>query len=72
MDGSTRLMNGSAGPGYEYGRLEIFERGFWSNVCNEGRFTPDAAQVACRALGYDGGAVLRFRQPYALRSLSQV
>lgn len=58
-------MGGSSGPGFEYGRLEIFARGFWSNVCRAGRFTPDAAQVACRALGYDGGAALRFIQPYA-------
>ena len=71
MDGRTRLMNGSSGNGYEYGRLEIFARGFWSNVCNNDRFTPDAAQVACRALGYDGGAALRFTQSYA-NSLSQV
>ena len=67
----TRLVDGGAGPGYDYGRLEIFERGFWSNVCNNDRFTPDAAQVACKALGYDGGAALRFTQAYAL-SLSQV
>ena len=66
MDGATRLADGSADPGgrFEYGRLEIFARGFWSNVCNNGRFTPDSAQVACRALGYDGGAVLRFTQSY--------
>ena len=73
MDGATRLVEGSADPvaRYEYGRLEIFARGFWSNVCNNDRFTPDAAQVACRALGYDGGAALRFTQSYA-NSLSQV
>ena len=71
MEGMTRLMGGTSGDGYEYGRLEIFARGFWSNVCNSGRFTPAAAQVACRALGYDGGASLRFTQPYA-NSLSQV
>ena len=71
MEGVTRLVDGTAGPGYEYGRLEIFMRGFWSNVCNNDRFTPDAAQVACKALGYDGGAALRFTQPY-VRSLSQV
>ena len=65
MDGATRLVDGSAGPGYEYGRLEIFARGFWSNICNYDRFTPDSTQVACRALGYDGGAALRFTQPYA-------
>eukprot|EP00892_Ulva_mutabilis_P007288 jgi/Ulvmu1/4931/UM204_0002.1 len=71
MDGTTRLVDGTAGTGFEYGRLEIFLRGFWSNVCNNDRFTPDAAQVACKAFGYDGGAALRFTQSYA-NSLSQV
>eukprot|EP00892_Ulva_mutabilis_P005898 jgi/Ulvmu1/3680/UM017_0096.1 len=71
MDGTTRLVDGTAGTGYEYGRLEVFLRGFWSNVCNNDRFTPDAAQVACKAFGYDGGAALRFTQSYA-ESLSQV
>lgn len=73
MDGSTRLVDGGADPQgeFEYGRLEIFERGFWSNICSNGRFTPEAAQVACRALGYDGGAPLRFTQAYA-NSLSSV
>ena len=71
MDGMTRLVDGRAGPSYKYGRLEIFERGFWSNVCNNDRFTPDSASVACKALGYDGGAALRFTQSYG-SSLSQV
>ena len=44
----TRIVDGAAGPGYEYGRLEIFDSGFWSNVCNNGRFTPDSARVARR------------------------
>ena len=51
----TRLMGGAAGDRYTYGRLEIFDKGFWSNVCRSDRFTPASAQVACRALGYDGG-----------------
>lgn len=73
MDGATRLVDGSADTQgqFEYGRLEIFARGFWSNVCNNDRFTPDSAQVACKALGYDGGAALRFTQSYA-ESLSPV
>ena len=67
MDGSLRLMGGEAGPGYEYGRLEIFLKGFWSTVCDTESFTPDSAQVACRALGHEGGAALEFRrrQPFA-------
>ena len=58
-----RLEAGSPGEGYAYGRLEVFLRGFWSNVCSAGRFTPDSAQVACRQLGFDGGSSLTFRRP---------
>lgn len=68
MDGSLRLEGGGSGPGYEYGRLEVFLRGFWSNVCNVDGFTPDSAQVACAALGFGGGASLQFFQPYAVES----
>ena len=64
MDGSARLVGGGSGPGYEYGRLEVFLRGFWSNVCNVDGFTPDSAQVACAALGFGGGASLQFFQPF--------
>lgn len=64
-DGDLRLVGGNSGPGYEYGRLEIFLRGFWSTICDNGGFTPDSAQVACSILGYDGGSSLQFRQPYA-------
>lgn len=71
LDGVLRLADGKSGVGYEYGRLEVFLRGFFSNVCSDNRFTPDSAKVACRELGYDGGAALRFTQAYAL-SLSQV
>eukprot|EP00892_Ulva_mutabilis_P004917 jgi/Ulvmu1/2798/UM141_0005.1 len=41
---------------YTYGRLEVFLRGFWRNVCPTERFTPASAHVACRQLGYEGGA----------------
>jgi len=57
-------VEGDSGPGYEYGRLEIFLRGFWSTVCDEEGFTPNSAAVACRILGFDGGAALRFQVPY--------
>ena len=64
MDGQLRLMEGGAGAGFEFGRLEIFLRGFWSNICSgeSESFTQDSAQVACRLLGYDGGASIVFRQ----------
>ena len=54
-------MDGGSGTGYEYGRLEIFIRGFWSTICDSNGFTPDSALVACRALGFDGGVVLQLR-----------
>ena len=54
-------MDGQAGPGFEYGRLEIFLRGIWSTICDYESFTPDSAAVACRILGFDGGATLEFR-----------
>ena len=66
MDGQLRLMEGGAGAGFEFGRLEIFLRGFWSNICSgvSESFTQDSAQVACRLLGFDGGASVVFRQPF--------
>lgn len=59
-DGDLRLAGGQAGPGYEYGRLEIFLRGLWRTTCRFDGFTPDSANVACTALGFQGGAVLEF------------
>lgn len=64
MDGALRLEDGAAGAMFEYGRLEIFLRGFWSNICDVEAFSPDSAQVACRVLGYDGGSALKFRVPF--------
>lgn len=58
-------MEGASGPGYEYGRLEVFLRGLWTTICDEpASFTPDSASVACGILGFDGGAALEFRRPY--------
>ena len=54
-------MDGRSGTSFEYGRLEIFLRGFWSNICDNASFTPDSAKVACGLLGYDGGAALQFK-----------
>lgn len=63
LEGNLRLMGGEANASYAYGRLEIFLRGLWSSVCDSESFTPDAALVACRILGYDGGAPLQFGTP---------
>eukprot|EP00892_Ulva_mutabilis_P004969 jgi/Ulvmu1/2844/UM144_0009.1 len=72
LEGSLRLSDGQSGPGFEYGRLEIFLRGLWSNICDRPAMSPDAAQVACRILGYDGGAVLQFAESVFLGPASQV
>ena len=79
MDGQARLEDGQSGPGYEYGRLEVFRRGFWGNVGVADFSTPvnDAltlasVQVACSDVGFDGGAVLRFVVPYLAASRMQV
>ena len=71
-DEQLRLMGGGAGAGYEYGRLEIFLRGFWSNICDLDSFTPASGQVACRILGYDGGGPLEFRQELSVRATNLV
>ena len=49
-------MDGSA----EFGRLEIFHRGGWGSVCvGDDIVKTSTLTVACRALGYDGGAQVR-------------
>ena len=68
MEGSLRLVDGEKTSTFEYGRLEIFLNGFWSNICDIESFTPDSAQVACSILGYDGGTPLNFRQAYIVGS----
>eukprot|EP00892_Ulva_mutabilis_P011624 jgi/Ulvmu1/8834/UM049_0014.1 len=70
-DGEVRLQGGLEEGISGYGRLEVFAHGFWSNVCSGSGFTPDAARVACRALGYNFGAALTFVQPYS-RAANQV
>lgn len=54
----------------EYGRLEVFSGGGWGSVCDrplrqdgsgfvdvfDARFTENAANVACRQLGFMSGA----------------
>eukprot|EP00892_Ulva_mutabilis_P007273 jgi/Ulvmu1/4918/UM202_0003.1 len=72
LEGQLRLMGGQSGPAYEYGRLEILLRGIWSSICDRPSITPDSAQLACRLLGYDGGAALEFRGAYVFRFDSQV
>ena len=63
-DGEIRLAQGAAGPGYEYGRLEVFLNGLWSDICSGTQFTPNSATLACRLLGYGGGSRLFFNVPF--------
>ncbi|XP_072526522.1 neurotrypsin [Salminus brasiliensis] len=50
-DGSVRLVGGAGG--FE-GRLEVYYRGQWGTVCNDG-WTTINTQVVCRQLGYRSG-----------------
>eukprot|EP00892_Ulva_mutabilis_P012696 jgi/Ulvmu1/979/UM103_0006.1 len=67
-EGDLRLQGGEVETEFAYGRLEVFLRGFWSDICPTENFTPDSAQVACRQLGYDGGASLLFPRPFEFGS----
>lgn len=52
-----------AGGGKPYrGRLEIFVRGSWGTVCDDG-FGANEAVVACRQLGYDGSTSYSAKYP---------
>nr|XP_040041983.1 neurotrypsin isoform X1 [Gasterosteus aculeatus aculeatus]XP_040041984.1 neurotrypsin isoform X1 [Gasterosteus aculeatus aculeatus] len=53
-DGSVRLLGGTSR--YE-GRLEVFYRGHWGTVCDDG-WTDSNTQVVCRQLGYRLGETL--------------
>lgn len=62
VEGSLHIVGGEETPDFVYGRLRVFLNGFWGEVCSTESLTPDAAQAACKVLGYDGGAQLpRFR-----------
>ena len=57
IDGALRLISGSpmssSDPGGSAGRLEIYYRGFWGTVCDNG-FDQTDADVVCRQLGDEG------------------
>lgn len=48
LDGAVRLMGGAVS---HEGRLEVFYRGQWGTVCDDG-WTDSNTQVVCRQLGY--------------------
>ena len=52
--GALRLAQGGGVYGGAFGRLQVYHDGQWGLVC-EGKFGREAAQVACRQLGFAGG-----------------
>ena len=50
LDFDIRLVNGDVD---SEGRLEVFHRGVWGTVCDDG-FGGDDAAVVCAYLGYNG------------------
>ena len=52
--GALRLAQGAGVYGGAFGRLQVYHDGQWGLVC-EGKFGREAAQVACRQLGFAGG-----------------
>ena len=53
IDGDLRLVNGAVP---HEGRLEIYNDGQWGTICDD-YWTDREADVACRQLGYEQGAV---------------
>jgi len=54
QEGSVRLLSYDGSPSIDgVGRLEVFHASSWGPVCTSG-FTLGAANVACKAMGFDG------------------
>lgn len=56
--GARRLVGGAADPGgaWQYGRLEVAERGLWTPVWDRMAFGSSDVVDACAALGFTAGA----------------
>lgn len=52
-NGQVRLIGFNNHTMLSYGRVEVFQNGWWGTVCNEG-FTQAGADSVCRQLGYTG------------------
>ncbi len=55
-EGTIRLNNDGDRARLNSGRLEIYVNGVWGTVCDDG-FGSSEATVACRELGFTGGAL---------------
>jgi len=56
-NGTIKLKKVLRNPKYVIGRLELFNKKHFNPVCKNG-FTSDAANVACRQMGYDSGDII--------------
>ena len=55
VEGGLRLVDRIDVNGYATGSLQVFLNGAWGAVCSN-EFNRIAADVACRQLGFSGGA----------------
>lgn len=55
-EGEVRLVDEVSVANWQLGRLEVFSKGQWGQVCARGFGAADA-RVACRQLGYAAGTI---------------
>ena len=58
-EGVVRLVNSSPDSLFSAGRLEIYLRGQWGTVCDDGFGFKEAA-VACQQLGYSFASAFNY------------
>ena len=56
-NGPIRLWrNGVTSPSYTSGRVQIYHRRSWGNICDDSQFGLSEATVICHQLGYTGAS----------------